>query len=410
MANMPGSCPAEWVDDRVMQLKREGKEVHVISGCYALRYPKEIKHYRIPSVSIFESGEEYYYAKKFGSDIFESAWMRFYLSSCNKLSKLFKFAQLPIFRGEGNWFWVISACLCALYLMKKNKYQVIYSTGGPASSHIAGIIATRLFFSKIIVELQDPLTGQGIGRNNFSSIGLNYMEKFIIKKSHKVAFVTKTAMEECRKTYPMYAHKIDYIYPGSLHQFSPTSLTSESSSNRFESKIHFTYTGSLYGSRNLNSFLKVLSEFEKNNKVVYDINILGSLTDQLKEDIKTINNKNLILLGRGTREEALDAIKAADVLLLVQHEDDRSTRTIPFKVYDYLNSGKLIFGLLYRNSELKKILSDHGHLACEIDNKNEIKKAISKVFNHYDQLKNQIKIGEFTTSKATKKMYKLFND
>ena len=79
-------------------------------------------------------------------------------------------------------------------------------------------------------------------------------------------------------------------------------------------------------------------------------------------------------------------IKKADVLLLIQHEDDRSSLTIPFKLYDYLNSGNLIFGLLYKNKELKNLLLDNGHLSTEINNINEIENELKNLFQILQKL------------------------
>tara|TARA_B110000027_G_scaffold61624_1_gene66208 strand:- start:14838 stop:16085 length:1248 start_codon:yes stop_codon:yes gene_type:complete len=404
MANMPGSCPAEWVDDRVLQLKKEGKEVHIISGSYALRYPKEIKHFRIPSISIFEAAQEYFYAKQFKSDVFDSFFMNFYLTTCHYLSIVFKKFRLGIFKGEGNWFWTISSTIFALSLILRNKYELIYTTGGPASAHLSGIIASKILFKKVIVELQDPLTGFGIGRNKISSFGLNYIEKFIIKNSDQIAFVTKSAMEECKSKYPKYAEKINFIYPGSIHQ-----EYFKSSQETKKDKINIAYTGSLYGSRNIKSFLTALTNLEKVDSIKYNINILGSVTEEIQNDIKSFKNINISLLGRSTRDESIEMIKKADVLLLIQHADDRSSLTIPFKLYDYINSGNLIFGLLYKNKELKNLLLQNGHLSTEINNIIEIENELKNLFSNFTEINNKIKVGNLTTSKAVKKMYQLYN-
>jgi len=407
MANMPGSCPAEWVDDRVLQLKKEGKEVHIISGSYAKRYPKEIKHFRIPSISIFEADQEYLQAKQFKSDIFDSLIMNFYLTTCHYLSIVFKKFRLGVFKGEGNWFWIISSSIFALCLILRNKYELIYTTGGPASAHISGIIATKILFKKVIVELQDPLTGNGIGRNKISSFGLKYIEKFIINYADQIAFVTKTAMEECKSIYPKHAEKINFIYPGSIHDeyFKSSQITKKDTNN----KINITYAGTLYGSRNIKSFLTALSNLKKYNSFEYSVNILGYVTEEIQNDIKSFKNINISLLGRSTREKSIEMIKKADVLLLIQHADDRSISTIPFKLYDYLNSGNLIFGLLFKNKELKNLLLENGHLSTEINDIKEIENELKNLFSNFKEINNKIKAVNFTTSKAVKKMFKLYN-
>ena len=54
------------------------------------------------------------------------------------------------------------------------------TSGGPASAHLAGIILGKLFSVPVIVELQDPLSGEGIGRNDEARGWLYKVEKFIV--------------------------------------------------------------------------------------------------------------------------------------------------------------------------------------------------------------------------------------
>ena len=75
----------------------------------------------------------------------------------------------------------------------------------------------------------------------------------------------------------------------------------------------------------------------------------------------------------GDRIEALRFCSACDILLLVQHTDQRSKLTFPFKVHEYLNLKKIIFALT-NNSELKKMLTQRGHICANINNVNDIRK------------------------------------
>ena len=56
----------------------------------------------------------------------------------------------------------------AFYFVNQNKYKYIYSTGGPASAHLATILVSRILKINNIIELQDPLSGDDIGRNSYS--------------------------------------------------------------------------------------------------------------------------------------------------------------------------------------------------------------------------------------------------
>ena len=96
-------------------------------------------------------------------------------------------------------------------------------------------------------------------------------------------------------------------------------------------------------------------------------------------------------------------------MLLVQHTDDRSALTIPFKVYDYLNTENLILGLTYKNQEIDQILSKFGHLYCPADSVSDIKKILNKIFNNYEVLKKKIKQSDLNPSQAVDKMEEIIS-
>lgn len=66
--------------------------------------------------------------------------------------------------GGGKWSWTIPASVVALYLALRYNCKKIFTTGGPASAHLAGVFVTKLTSKYLVCELQDPLTGKDIGR------------------------------------------------------------------------------------------------------------------------------------------------------------------------------------------------------------------------------------------------------
>jgi len=98
-------------------------------------------------------------------------------------------------------------------------------------------------------------------------------------------------------------------------------------------------------------------------------------------------------------------------LLLIQNSDNRSIVTIPFKTYDYLHSGKLILGLIYKNDELRDILIKHGHISCEVDDVDIIKSALSLLIsNNQSELSKNVKNCIITPELASKKMLELLDE
>ena len=399
MANIPGCCQAEWVDDRIYELIKREYNISVISATHCFKYGNQIKHYRVPSILPFEAKGEINEIESMNIDIesrpFTIKYLRFMRSVSKSLDKL----NISLFKGEGRWFWMFSSLFIGLRIMPFQKYELIYSTGGPASAHLAGIILSKIFRRKLMVELQDPLTGEGIGRNKHTIKALGIVEKFIIKKADHIIFATKNASIAAKEKYPNASHKIDYVYPGAKKLNPAREIKRGSENNK---KINFSYIGSLYQTRNLDNFFRALEELSPTQ--TYEVNLYGWLADDILERTKRLKNDNIKIHGMIPREAAIKNAQKADVLLLVQHTDLRSSKTIPFKLYDYLNTENLIFGLTYKNDEIDDILIKHGHITSDASSVELIKKSLAQVF---DKLPNKIKASKFDPKSAVDKIERI---
>jgi hypothetical protein len=312
---------------------------------------------------------------------------------------------LGIKSGEGRWSWFPITFLVSILSRKVIKSDFIYTTGGPASPHIVGILIGKIFNKRVVCELQDPLSGKDIGRNSFSAMGLKIIESFIINNSTITLFCTRNAMLAARDRYKSRASNIDYVYPGS----NKTKKVISIGSNVETSKINITYLGSLYQTRNIDSLMTAIKLMNQHEQSLIEINLYGHLNPDIKQRILEYKESSINMHGMVSRTEALKKGELADVLLLVQHSDERSITTMPFKTYDYLHSGKLILGLIFKNDEIKEILISHGHLVCQVDDIQAIQQAIRKLIENKKMLIQGIKECDITPKIAVKKMLTYFN-
>jgi hypothetical protein len=75
------------------------------------------------------------------------------------------------------------------------------------------------------------------------------------------------------------------------------------------------------------------------------------------------------------RADALRHARSVSCLMLIQHTDERSRETIPYKTYDYLNLRLPVLGLL-NNDELGALVKSHGGYAAQADDQGSIKEAL----------------------------------
>jgi hypothetical protein len=403
--NVPGVCQAEWIDDRIFAFIEKGYEITLVSCTYCFQHAnKNIIHLKTPALSPHGASYEYQELKDkqipttMGIGYFYT-WMMFYL---NKI-----LTRINISSGEGRWTWFFSAIIKTLLNPSSLKgISFIYTTGGPPSAHLAGIMIGKCLRKKIIAEFQDPLSGEDIGRSKLSAIGLRFFEKIIIRFSDKVIYCTQNAMNFSRKSYPTFSSKIDFVYPGANELVSKSNFTVESSASLNKHMTNITYLGSLYQTRNLDSLMEAIHQLiVSGNSPKVIINVYGVMNNDIKIRIENFQHQGYILLhGHVSREKALEIATNTDVLLLVQHTDMRSKNTMPFKLYDYLHTGNLIWGLLFRNNEIESILKEHGHMVCQADDIQEIKNQLIYFSDSKELLKKKITKSNLTPNLAVERM------
>ncbi len=402
-SNMPGACQAEWVDDRINSFLEKGYKISVITSICCFKHTSKLNHYRIQSILPKSFIYEYEEIQRRSIPYSKKKLKKFsrYYSFSKFLNRIFS-----LFGGEGRWDWFITTFIWSLFNYKKIKsHSVIYSTGGPPSAHLLGVFYKILFNKNLLVEFQDPLTGEDIGRNKVSKYGLSIAEKFIIKKSDLVAYCTEMATKRAKKVYQSFSEKIYNIYPGS-------SLKSCSINTKTPKKINITYLGSLYQTRNLDNFMKALYNLNDhlgNLEEKITVNIYGNIDKDIRERILAFKLNIIKYHGLIPRHEVSNVANKADVLLLIQNTDKRSSVTIPFKLYDYLAMKKLTLGLTYCNEEINNLLSSHGHLYCDANDVRDIQDKIFLLLDNYSTLTTSLIDSTLTPMNAADNMISLYN-
>ncbi len=407
--NMPGACQAEWIDDRMFAFADKNYHITVISAtcCFTHTNPN-IKHIKVPALSPHGAGFEYEESKRRNIPIQKSFWY-VYLYVMQLIDKGLK--KIHISSGEGRWSWFFTSFLAGFRIKTIRQSSFVFTTGGPASAHLSGILLAKLFGKKVMCELQDPLSGKDIGRNKLSNAGLQFVEQLIVRFADCTIYCTRSAMEYARNRYPQQAKKIFFVYPGSNKIEEQTGFTPLKEQVNHPS-INITYLGSLYQTRNMDAIMEAIQELVSDGVSIVDrleINLYGNMNADIKQRIEDFPIPIITIHGLVNRDIAIRKAMQADVLLLIQNTDDRSIGTIPFKTYDYLHTGKLILALVYKNEELEDMMLSHGHLVCQANDVAAIKTNILGLMNNPHKLYSDIKPSNLTPQLAVKNMLTLID-
>ncbi len=403
-ANIDAMAPSHHIDDRLPFFKKRGIDVHLLSSPCGANYDNPT-HTRIPSPA--PSGIRYE--------------IRYFLRRKAKKRSLFKFWEtlllLPvypfyfiekiIFRLDSTWSWFITASIGALIISLKNRPEIIYSTGGPVSAHLAAMAASRILRIPHVAEFQDPLVHQYAAPGKFERYFIKGVESLILRYAASAVFLTKKAAVNASARNPA-AKSITAIYAGAISREDNIVYGKTE-------KIDISHFGSLGGSRNLDYFLEALRLLFHEQPDLIEIvrlNLYGNNSKGVSRRIANFPYKIVNVNGKIKRQKAVEFMLKADVLLLLQNTDDVSFETIPSKVYEYLVTGRPILALVYRNAELQAMLEGMGHIVVQADDEAAIKKGLETYITEWRQnrFRSVASVSLHTVEKAVEKLISLVKD
>ena len=294
--------------------------------------------------------------------------------------------------------WSLPAYWRARKLVKKNKIDVVYTTGGPWSAHYAGYLIKKKTGVTWIAEIHDPMTSTKIPKSRD--------EKFVEKLEQKIAenadfvwWFTENALSEAKKRHPSLKNKGFVIHPGAEPPGCFLPLPEKHTDS--ESVLNIMHFGSLADDRSFAPLLAALSVFfnthpEYKNKI--KIHVYGTTLDKTsKAAVDQFSMHSIMVLhgrieqdkktGKSGRELIMDIMRNADVLLLLHGDRDECREYIPSKLYDYSWTDRPIFALTHKSDELDQLLEKrNAYLAHTVDQAS-ILKALENLTHDWQEKK-----------------------
>ena len=411
--NMDGRAASQTITDRIPSLMAKGIVPVVLSaptGVKDNRFP----HFQIfslaPSGILFElrhiikKNFRHRVVEKFLKAVLTIVCFPFYI-----LEKIF-------IHLDSQWSWFISASAKGYFLFKRYQPELIYSTAGPPSTHVAGFILHKLLQIPWLAEIHDPLIYDNEHPKWQNYWFKKWLETRICNSADAVIYFTESALKSAKGRNQIRGRTY-VLRPGALPpDFSEVSYEKQD-------KIHFGHFGSLAEGRNLSIFIRALHELLNENlswrnKICLDV--YGAELDSVSRATLTTYPLNGVLCehgrleydsltGKSGRQQVLEAMRRCDALLLIHGADIICDQYIPSKVYEYLLASRPILGCALRDSELGDILTQSGHTLVNGNDLDEVKAAIMEFVIRWESegLPDRTEKSPFTVEETVKTLLEI---
>ena len=268
-------------------------------------------------------------------------------------------------------------------LMKKEKFDVMFSMHEPPSSHICAMKIKEEFKDlPWVTYWSDPWLKDST-RENISPVRRKYEQSFerkVVNLSDRFIFVTKANRDDYVNSYNIPIEKT-FIVTRGYDEKQYKEIKEKSNPKLIEKeKINFVYAGEIFSKlRNVNPFIDALNVIKNENIDLYNkLNIMffGNIdSDEVKNKLNVIDKVSVS--PRIPYDEALGYMLNSQVLLLF---GNKNSKQIPAKVYDYFGAEGLIFVILGdENDPIKDVVKNKEKCIVVNNNVDEFVNGINKI-------------------------------
>lgn len=229
----------------------------------------------------------------------------------------------------------------------------IYQTG-PLTQAIAGVVAKKIYKSKLIIWTQDlwpdSVFAYGFRKTKLLKYFLNKLVRFVYKNCDEIIVSCEGFIQKLNEFVP--GNQINYIPNWPI--IDDYNLKNVDLNKGF----NFTFTGNVGKMQNLENVIHGFNLFQKNKPEVY-LNIVGDGSNliYLKELVAQNGISNVVFTGRKPVEDMPSYYNESDVLLLSLIDEPIYEITIPSKFQTYLTASKPVFAIM--KGELRNLVIKH---------------------------------------------------
>ena len=362
--NMDGRAASQTITDKIPYLVARGIEPTVISAVTGMR-DRGIPHAQVlpwgPAALRFDF--RHWLANRCG----RGAVYRVLTTLVTLVLAPFIIVERLALGLSSQWSWAVPVALRGRRMVKAGAVDLVYSTGGEWSAHLAGWWIKKTTGVPWIAEIHDPLVSPDDAGEPREAAMKAWLERKICADADLVWWFTDNALARARERNPQLGERGFAVLAGAA---GPAVKATHS----YGDTLTIGHFGSLMSRRSLAPFLEALADFCAQNaqaRARIRVHVYGSALDaEAARTAKARDIEDMIVAhgriekdpvsGRSGRDQILIHMQTSDVLLLLHGSGPECAEYIPSKLFEYLWARRPVFALTADNPQLDALIRERG--------------------------------------------------
>lgn len=318
-----------------------------------------------------------------------------------------------IFIPDARKFWIRPSVKFLSKYLKENPVDILFTNGPPQSTHMIAYGVKKKLGIPWHADFQDPWTQV----DYFPQLMLNPISKRIHEAMEQRVFRNADKITICSYTWKgdlesIGAHDVGVIVWGyDEDDFKNISVP-------LSKKFTLSHFGSLGPDRNAKTLWNALSILSKENKQFADdleIELVGFIGHAIVDEINSLGlSKNLKLSAHISRQETLERMHQAQVLLLILNDMPNVKGRLPGKLFEYLASRRPTLVIGPKDSDASKIVhAVNAGYTCDFNDLDKTVTMVNELYKKYKDgklISNQTDISQYSNRNLTGKLASYLNE
>lgn len=275
------------------------------------------------------------------------------------LQKVSRFIRGNLFIPDARVGWNRFAYRKACELIKTHDIGTVITTSPPHSTQLIGQKLKRKLGLKWVADMRDPWTEIYYYDRLYHGwiarkIDARFERNTLLLADHIIVVSEAIKASFAQKTTQLVAPKIRVIPNG----FDPADFPKKDQPST--SELIITYTGTIADNYGVETFLKTLSEFNKQSEDArISLRFVGKASEGVKEWVEQYAlTESVSFISHVSHKESIDYLLNSSALLLVIPKVVNNEGILTGKLFEYLAARKSIIGLGPVHGDAAKIIAD----------------------------------------------------
>ncbi|MEE8404051.1 MAG: glycosyltransferase family 4 protein, partial [candidate division Zixibacteria bacterium] len=230
----------------------------------------------------------------------------------------------------------------------RDNFDVVLATAPPVTTPVIGWILSKIYRSKLIIEIRDlqPESSEDFGNLNrsFLTRALKKLMHWFYRKADKVVSVTD-GITDYLGTIGIPKERVTTIKSGVSDEFINADSNGIRTAFGWEEKFLVLYAGTLGWAHSLETIIEAARKLTDQPDIQFVFVGGGQKRDALEGMVRDYGLRNVAFIGTQPLEDIPYFLKASDVLVESLREVPITKGTFPCKLFEYMASGRpIVFG------------------------------------------------------------------